>query len=157
MLRMITAEPTRLRRRAISLGLRVHDADDAAQTVLLRAWQSIDGIRSDDTGTICSWLDTIARNAALDLHRVNARTAQLPDDDELPASQSVEADAAMRLELRRVLEAIAALPPTLAEPLRLQLLEELNANEVAERLGLAPAAVRQRLSRARRALRAALE
>lgn len=39
--RLITAEPDRLRRRSISLGVPAADAEDAAQTSLLRAWRSV--------------------------------------------------------------------------------------------------------------------
>lgn len=38
---MIEGDPDRLRRRSISLGVPVDDADDAAQNALLRAWRSI--------------------------------------------------------------------------------------------------------------------
>ena len=58
---MITDEPDRLRRRSISLGVPVDDADDAAQMALLRAWRSVAHLETPEPGRVCSWLDAIAR------------------------------------------------------------------------------------------------
>ncbi|MBQ3358643.1 MAG: RNA polymerase sigma factor, partial [Microbacterium sp.] len=81
---MITDEPDRLRRRSISLGVPVDDADDAAQMALLRAWRSVAHLETPEPGRVCSWLDAIARNVAIDLSRQRARRPQAELDDEMP-------------------------------------------------------------------------
>ncbi|MCB8044038.1 hypothetical protein JM654_06775 [Microbacterium oxydans] len=70
---MIEGDPDRLRRRSISLGVPVDDADDAAQNALLRAWRSISHLDTPQPGRMCAWLDVIARNVAVDLARQRSR------------------------------------------------------------------------------------
>ena len=49
----------------------VHDADDALQEALLRAWRSLSGF--EGRSSVRSWLYAIATNAALDVARQRAR------------------------------------------------------------------------------------
>lgn len=149
---MIAAEPDRLRRRSISLGVAPDDAEDVAQTALLRAWRSIEHLHEPEPGRMCSWLDAIARNAAADLARQRARRPVAALDADLPDGASVAADVEMRVILDGALGAIQGLPDSLREPLLLSVVDELSAPEIAVRLGITPAAARQRISRARKSL-----
>ncbi|GAA1958110.1 RNA polymerase sigma factor [Agromyces allii] len=171
---MISGDPERLRRRSISLGVARDDADDVAQTVLLRAWRSIERLHAPEVGQMCSWLDTIARNAAIDLARQKARRPAVRLDDGFGSADGGGADAAggrgasggvvvasaanvsgeveTRLLLDGALQAINALPESLRRPLLLSVADELPAAEIAERLGITTAAVRQRITRARKAI-----
>lgn len=103
---------------------------------------------------MCSWLDTIARNAATDLARQQSRrpTAPLEDDVSDPASVSDEVE--MRVILDGALRALHSLPESLREPLLLSAADDLSASQIADRLGITTAAVRQRIARARKALAA---
>ncbi|MDF2507952.1 MAG: putative polymerase subfamily sigma factor [Microbacterium sp.] len=152
---LITAEPDRLRRRSISLGVPAADAEDAAQTSLLRAWRSVAHLETPEPGRVCSWLDAIARNVAIDLARQRARRPEAVLDDDI-AGEHTDVDAAVeiRVFLDGALEALHSLPETIREPLLLTVVDGLSTEEVATRLGIEPAAARQRISRARRALRA---
>jgi RNA polymerase sigma factor (sigma-70 family) len=151
---LITAEPDRLRRRSISLGVPVHDAEDAAQTSLLRAWRSISHLETPEPGRMCSWLDAIARNVAIDLARQRARRPEAAlDDDTAGAQASVESVVEIRVFLDGALGAVHSLPETLREPLLLTVVDGLSTDEVATRLGIEPAAARQRISRARKVLK----
>ncbi|MGN7966796.1 RNA polymerase sigma factor [Microbacterium sp. 22179] len=149
---MITDEPDRLRRRSISLGVPVDDADDAAQMALLRAWRSVAHLETPEPGRVCSWLDAIARNVAIDLSRQRARRPQAELDDEMPDAVNVAGAAEIRVILDGALAALHDLPDSLREPLLLTAVDGLSAGEAAERLGIDPAAVRQRVARARKAL-----
>ncbi|GEC76558.1 hypothetical protein [Microbacterium maritypicum] len=51
---LIETEPDRLRRRSISLGVPVSDAEDAAQTALLRAWRSASHLETPQPGRRCA-------------------------------------------------------------------------------------------------------
>src|SRR5690606_33544859 len=84
LLAMISGQPDRLRRRSISLGVAPDDAPDVAQTALLRAWRSIETLRSPEPGQMCAWLDTIARNVAIDLARQQARAPVVTLGDNIP-------------------------------------------------------------------------
>jgi len=151
---LIASEPDRLRRRSISLGVPLGDAEDAAQMSLLEAWRSISHLETPEPGRMCSWLDTIARNVAIDLARQRARRPEAElDDDTAGAQTSVESAVEIRVFLDGALGAVHALSETLREPLLLSVVDGLSAAEVASRLGIEPAAARQRIARARKALK----
>lgn len=150
---MLSADPQRLRRRSISLGVRPDDADDAAQIAALRAWRGVDGLERADPGTMCSWLDVIARRTAIDLARRTPPSDGEVECERLRAAQDVEREVELQARLAAAVQAIRALPPELREPLLMNAVDGLAAEEIAARLGLSSAAVRQRVSRARKALR----
>ncbi|MFF2276261.1 sigma-70 family RNA polymerase sigma factor [Agromyces sp. NPDC058126] len=150
---MLSAEPHRLRRRSISLGVRPDDADDAAQIAAMRAWRSIDGLERTDAGTMCSWLDVIARRTAIDLARRIPPTDGEVECERLRARHDVEHEAELHERLAVVLQSIRALPPELRDALLMSAVDGKSAGEIAERFGITPAAARQRVARARRALK----
>ncbi|MGA7203560.1 MAG: RNA polymerase sigma factor [Specibacter sp.] len=152
LLAMISGEPDRLRRRSISLGVAPDDAQDVAQTALLRAWRSIETLQSPETGKMCSWLDKIAQNTAIDLARQRARALVTPLDETIEDPKNVYREIEIREILDCALRAIQDLPQSLREPLILSVAEELTAPEIADRLQISAAAVRQRISRARKRL-----
>lgn len=149
---MVSAEPERLRRRSLSLGVHPNDADDAAQEVLVKAWRSVDTLHSSDQGQVCSWLDAIARRTAIDLARRDKKCPDTGVDQEVVATRTTEQSVEERDRLERVVEAIRMLPDALRDPLVLATTENLTTDEIARQLGISPAAARQRLSRARRAI-----
>lgn len=151
---MVASDPRRLRRRSISLGVPADDADDVAQIALLHAWRAIEKLHAPEPGQMCSWLDTIARNAATDLARQRARRPTVALEDDVPGGRNMVADVETRVLLDGVLGALRDLPESLREPLLLQTVEQLSAQEIALRLGITPSAVRQRVARARKALTA---
>jgi RNA polymerase sigma-70 factor, ECF subfamily len=59
----------------------VHDADDALQEALMRAWKGLSGFAG--RGSVRSWMYSIATNAALDIARHRSRR-ELPTDMGLP-------------------------------------------------------------------------
>lgn len=150
---MLTAEPHRLRRRSISLGVRPDDADDAAQIAAMRAWRAIDGLERTDAGTMCSWLDVIARRTAIDLARRTPPTDGEVECERLRAEQDVEREAELQARLAAALRSIRALPAELRDAMLMSAVDGRSAGEIAERLGITPAAARQRVSRARKALK----
>ncbi|MDN4641454.1 RNA polymerase sigma factor [Agreia sp. PsM10] len=149
---MFTAEPLRLRRRSISLGVHPSEADDVAQTVALRAWHSVNGVRATEYRPMCSWLDTIARNTVVDVVRQRSRRSEVELDDDEPSADDIEVDTELRDRLRRTLQAIQKLPETLRVPLLMSAIEGTSADDIASAMGISSANVRQRISRARRAL-----
>src|SRR5580693_10549142 len=70
----------------------VHDAEDALQDALLRAWRGLPGF--EGRSSVRSWLHTILSNAALDLARRRPRSVLEPYPDRLlgdPLEPSPEA------------------------------------------------------------------
>lgn len=127
-------------------------AEEVVQESLLRAWRSVDKLR--DRSAARSWLLTIVR-------RETARWFQSQPDRALDADVVAGMEEALQtpavdtdvLDMRR---AIARLPREYREPLVMQVLMGLKAQEIAEIMELKSGAVLTRLYRARKELREVL-
>lgn len=133
-------------------------ADDIVQETFLRLARHGRGLRADSR--IAAWLFTVASN----LGRSHRRWAWLDGDRLLVLwrrvrrgpdrpDEIVEAQRA----LQAVHAALEALPPAEREVAALTLVAGLELGDVALVLGVSPEAARQRSSRAKAKLRAALE
>jgi len=131
----------------------VHDAEDALQEALLRAWRSLP--QFEGRAPVRWWLHRIVTNASLDLLR---RRSPWPVPIEQEAAEAgPETDPHGRLERREeVARALITADRILTERQRTVLiLREVlcfSAEETAERLKLSVAAVNSALQRARTAI-----
>jgi RNA polymerase sigma-70 factor (ECF subfamily) len=128
------------------------EAEDLAETVFLRVWESLSTFQ---VGRISfrSWLFRLARNLLIDRYRIRkeehplagipvpADRAPLPEDQVIAQQQR-----------DRILEAVAALKREYQDVLALRFLAGLPHQEVAEVMGKSEAAVRVLQHRALRAL-----
>ena len=143
------------------------DAADVLQETFLQVYRGLAGFRGESRfGT---WLYRVATNAALMLRRARSRRpaesleAFLPRFDAAgvhaatPAELQVAAQADLLIDrqvlARKALAGIERLPDLYREAFVLRDLEEMTTEEVARILDLEPAAVRQRVHRARLMLR----
>jgi RNA polymerase sigma-70 factor (ECF subfamily) len=128
-----------------------HDAEDALQSTFLNAFRALE--RGIVPYAEAAWLFKIAQNVCLSGRRTAVRRRRL----EAPAPltddvASTERDVAVLLDLTG---ALRRLPPRQQHALVLREWQGLEYVEIADRLGLTPAAVETLLHRARRTLRAA--
>jgi RNA polymerase sigma-70 factor (TIGR02960 family) len=144
----------------------VHDAEDALQETLLRAWKHLAGF--EGRSSFRAWLYRIATNACL--QAVNRRDAPEPDPedeesivltpypdawlDELP---STAAEPGARYDLHEsvqlaLLAAVQTLPPRQRAALLLRDVLGFSGNEVADFLETTRASVNSALQRARATL-----
>lgn len=157
-----------------------HEAEDAVQESLLRAWKSIDGF--EGRAALRSWLYRITTNVCLDMlngkeRRIRpmdlgpARSADSPLDDGLPevywlqpvpdenvvAPEADPAEVAVARETIRLafIAALQHLPPKQRAVLILREVLRWRANEVAELLETSVQSVNSALQRARSTLAAA--
>ena len=128
-------------------------AEDATQQTFVRAWQAAD--RLDIDRDPASWLATIAKHAAIDVYRHESRR----DADALtnvaanhPAVVTLPPELDTLDAAWHVRRAIDSLPPDEADIVRLQHLEGLTHNEIADKLGIALGTVKSRSHRAHRKL-----
>jgi len=132
------------------------DAEDVVAEVFIRLVESLDRIDARRV-TVLAYALTAARNAVIDRAR---RGAAAVDALALPAPQPVP-DPGQRLEARQALDAVRAgverQPDEVREMLGLRFADGLRHAEIAAVMGLSEPAVRQRLSRAVRELRAQLD
>jgi RNA polymerase sigma factor (sigma-70 family) len=135
-----------------------HDAEDVVQEALLRAFRYF---RTFSGGSGRAWFLTIVRNTSCHWH---SRTFQAPAEtfDEEQHSSALPAfdpEAWLRhIDAVTLLEkALSNLPGRFRELLVLRELEELSYREVADAIGIPIGTVMSGLSRARQALRGALD
>ena len=143
------------------------DAPDVLQETFLQMYRNLKTFRGDSRfGT---WLYRIATNAALMNRRARRRRPSEPLDQFLPRfdSRGVHTGTPEELQLpsradelldsqalaERAREVLARLPDIYRDPFVLRDLEDFSTAEVAGMLELDPAAVRQRVHRARLMLR----
>ena len=130
------------------------DAADLLADTLTAAWRRIADLLDDDDQAM-AWLFGIARGVLANHRRGQARRAALADRLRARlADRPAAADPSGEVAVIR--DALNRLPDPDRELITLTAWDGLSADEVAAVLGITPAAVRQRLLRARRRLRAAL-
>lgn len=146
------AYATRVRSFLLRLSGRADVADDLLQHTFLRLAERGPELRADSD--LRGWLFTVARNAYLSRARAHGGDA---DDAALETLASPPADVEARLLLGNVERAMSKLKVDDREVLLLVGVEEMEPTQAAQVLGIDPAALRQRLSRARARLLAELE
>jgi len=135
-----------------------HDAEDAVQEALLRAWRSLG--RLEQRSSLRAWLFRIASNCALDLLRrrtVGAAVAEALAHEARPAAgggEGDDADPGAHAERRESFALACAalnehLPPRQRAVLVLREALDLSAAEVAASLETTTASVNSALQRAR--------
>ncbi|MCX8085377.1 MAG: RNA polymerase sigma factor [Rhodocyclaceae bacterium] len=128
-------------------------ADDLVQEALAKAIRHRDQLR--EAQALFAWLCAILAHCWHDHLRSRREHDDLESVDEtaLPETLSAEEDVAQNELVRRVREAVAALPPGQREVVTLVDLEECSYAEVAAILEIPIGTVMSRLSRARAILR----
>lgn len=123
----------------------IHDAEDLTQEVFIKAFTEIHNLKKDEQ--FKPWLNQIARNKCFDFFRDKARTRgalnERGSDNKQEIPQNFDA-------LR---DAVEKLDAEYREPLALYYFQDQDCNQVAQTLGIKPATVRTRLSRAKQKLR----
>jgi RNA polymerase sigma-70 factor (ECF subfamily) len=132
------------------------DAEDAAQDVFLRVWQSAPRYEAG-AAKFTTWLYKVAMNVCLDRIRKH-REATGDDVPELADSRPGPRAAAETAELAgRVRDAMTTLPETQRMALALCHYQGLRNIEAAQVLGVSIEALESLLSRARRTMREELK
>jgi RNA polymerase sigma-70 factor (ECF subfamily) len=135
------------------------DEDDLVQETVLAAWKA--NPHSSPERPLRPWLAAVARNRA----RMNARARTRREQRETEGAAAVTPSAAVRpddeLARIRALQAVGAALDELSELDRRiiirRFVDEENATEIGERLGIPAATVRSRLRRALAQLRGSLD
>jgi RNA polymerase sigma-70 factor, ECF subfamily len=140
-----------------------HDAEDAAQEAMLKAFANIRQFRAE--ARFSTWLIQITVNEAL-MRRRRERIVRMEGLDDRREEESeyaprdfadwreIPSEALERKEVRqRLAEALGTLDRKYREVFMLRDMEHLNIQETAEALGITVASVKTRLLRARLMLR----
>ena len=144
-----------LYRHALRMTRQPDEAADLVQATFLKAYRSL---RTCDPERFGGWIFRILSNFCLD-HLRDPRRGHAPLDEAAVGGDPAPgpAESLERSELGRTLEAaLARLTPEQREAFLLKHLEGYSYEEMAELLGVAPAALKMRVHRARDALQGLL-
>lgn len=132
------------------------DAEDTLIEAIMAAYRASDSLRSEEA--FRGWLSMIGRRVCIRMRKREALTPVMALADVEVPSEETPQDEVARNEMKGCVQsAVAALPPMYRSVYVLREIEEVPAEEVAERLGLTVAAVKSRLHRARKMVREALD
>lgn len=142
---------TRCRAEALRILRRPHDAEDAVQEALTRAWRSRHACRSPEAPI--PWCLQITRNEALRLisrAQPSAKVESLEDDGPEDTGAGEERLRVLtRVDVRRALE---NLPPHERQLIALRYVNDYSHSEIAEKLDIPEATARVRLHRVHKRL-----
>jgi RNA polymerase sigma-70 factor (ECF subfamily) len=135
------------------------DAEDVTQDAMLTVLTSLHTYRPRADTRFVAWVTTIAANTVR--RRFRRRRPELTATGELPEVAADAADPVADLDRARrrraLLIALAELPDRDRAVVSLRYGADLNASEIGDAVGMAPAAVRKMLERARARLGERLE
>ncbi len=143
-----------------------HDAEDALQDAMLRAFSHLKDFQ--EQSSFSTWLTRIAINSALMILRKKRRRSEIPfegiddrgDRYELREVKSPAENPESRLARKEreelVQDAILGLPQVLREAIELRQARGYSIRQIAQALDISVPAVKSRLARARLNLRTAL-
>jgi RNA polymerase sigma factor (sigma-70 family) len=126
------------------------DAEDAAQEALIVLYAKIGTLRT--TAALGSWMFSIVRNECIRRSRLTLSRPISP----IMAEPSAEDVTLARLEVERIIDSIAGLPPEQRAVLVLRDIRGLSGAATAQALGLSRPAMKSRLHRGRETLRSRL-
>jgi len=147
---LLAGSHVHVRRFARTLCATPEDAEDAAQEALVVLYQKIGTLRA--AAALAAWTFQIVRNECIRRSRVALRRPP-PADGLAPSAEEL---VLHRLEVERIVQAIAELPAEQRAVLVLRDIYGLSGRATAQTLGLGRAAMKSRLHRARATLRARL-
>jgi RNA polymerase sigma factor (sigma-70 family) len=149
----------RVYRRAVTLVVRVHDAEEITAAAFFELWRKRKSVRLVD-GSVLPWLLVTTVNLARNQRRGAGRYRQLidslPRDDAVNAESVAVANVEAELLGVRLTEALGRVSAIDAALLVLTVLDELSIVDAAKAIGLKPGTARMRLHRARLRLQADL-
>jgi len=148
---LLSGSHSHVQRFARTLCSTPEDAEDAAQEALIVLYQKIGTLRV--AAALASWMFQIVRNECIRRSRLALNRSARSDQVE----PSAEDAALARLEIERIVNAVAGLPAEQRTVLVLRDIRGFSTAATAQALGLSRSATKSRLHRGREALRLALE
>ncbi len=148
---LVSGSHAHVRRFARALCATPEDAEEATQEALIVLFRKVGTLRA--TAALGSWMFQIVRNECI-------RRSRLAFHRPIPAAMagpSAEEEALARLEMERIVDSVAGLPPEQRAVLVLRDIQGLSGAATAQTLGLSRAAMKSRLHRGRETVRSRLK
>ena len=127
------------------------DAEDAAQDLFIKLWNSRDQL--DTVLNFKAYCTTLMKNLCIDRLRREQRVQSMEPGPDIAESRQFADDYDAREKLERVLAAIERLPARQRDVMKMYVLEEMSYEEIEEKTGMSNLTLRVLLSNARKSLR----
>jgi RNA polymerase sigma-70 factor (ECF subfamily) len=137
---------------AIRFGLSDDRAQDVYQEVFTRAFTHLDSLREE--GALKPWIAQLARRAAIDRLRADAREVPALGAEDVPDAEPDLEHIELALSVHRALD---DLPAPFGEVLSRFFIDDQSYRTIGAALGVAPGTVASRISRGLSMLRAVLD
>ena len=136
-----------------------YDAEDAVQEAFLRIINNIEKIKRVPADERGYYIVIISRNTSVNLLRKKERRNEITIEGiyDMPDDISIEDITESENGVENIKRALSTLADTDFEVLNMSLIHGFTNNEISEMLGIGDGAVRQRLYKAKKNLRKALE
>jgi len=132
-----------------------HLAQDVVQEAFLKVFQHFENMRRE--GNQKAWIKAITRNKAIDFYRKNQVSPEVSAAEYLAAAGGPDEGVEGYAEREAVRELLGAIDPHLSQSLLLVYKQGLSYEQLAERQRTTVGAVKSKLHRAKRLLRAVRE
>ena len=129
----------------------VSDAQDAVQDVFIKLWNSqdkLDGVKNPE-----AYSYTLIKNTCIDRLRRARKTVQPGELEERSGDDPPDKELSDKEALKKALACIDELPEKQREIVRLRIFEEMEYDEIADKLGISEINTRVQLSLARKAIK----
>jgi RNA polymerase sigma-70 factor (ECF subfamily) len=141
----------------LRLGAAHELAEEMAQETMLTVWRKA-ALYDPERASVSAWIFAIARNRRIDtLRRVRLANPEPDPTNDPPPPPEADALLATAAQAQRLREALARLPSTQAEVVRLSFLDERPHAEIERALGIPLGTVKSRLRLAMNRLRTLME
>ncbi len=128
------------------------DVEDILQDIFVKIHTRMNTLRDEDR--LAAWLYQIARNSIADYYRARRESRTIAQT--VPAESGPDESDAIVQMATGLSHIVETLPDKYRQPLQLSELEGLPHREIAQRLGVSLSAVKSRVQRGRKLLRATL-
>ena len=142
---------------ALRAGVPTPDTVDVVAELFAQAWRSRRRYRDPGDGSAGAWLHAICRHIAAHYHRRGRVADAARRRLELAVPRSEDAAEQALDDRLRLDDALAALPPARAAAVRLRVIEDLDYEQIGDRLSCTPVTARKRVSLGLRQLRGILD
>lgn len=148
-----------MRATAWAIARQRHDTDEIISESLMALYENRDRLRQLSNDALPSYIISTVRNTAFNFFKRNKRMhmqfLHVSDDviNQVPDEENTEQKLLLLEELRRVREAIYALPERERLAMRLKFDLDKSDTEIAEAMGISPESVRRSINRARARIR----
>ncbi len=136
--------------------------EDIEQEVYIRAWKNLNKYK--ESGKFKGWINTITANLCRDyMKSAYFRNSQntVTEDDELvqirDSSQSIESKLIAKQRQKRIMDAVDSLKPKFKEVIVMFEMQDMNYEQIAEKINCPVGTVRSRLYNARKELSTKLQ